>query len=439
MWYDVLTPPVLSAVAVLVALSAFFSGSETAYFSLNKLRLRSMREENTFTGPRVAAMMEHPGKLLTTILVGNTMVNVMIGVFLGARVELVFGEIWGFEEPMAFLLAVLSTTGVLVIFGEIMPKIVAVRFPESFARAVVVPLRWSEAALLIPRDGCLRITDFLFRVTRFHQLRAAPFITDDEFRAALNEVEAHKVMEPHDLEMIQGILHATDVQLREILTPRPDVVCLPDTANVGEALALIREREYSRVPLFHEDLDHITGVLVAKDLLPSLRKGDMTKPARSLARQAHFVPQTMTVPQFVKEAQQHRTHLAVVVDEFGGTAGIVTLEDAVEEVVGDILDEGEHEEALYHQVDENTYIVDGSTPIDDLNELLGVSLEDEEHETIAGFLIHKNERIPDVGDVVEYEGINFTVEERDGQRIASVKVEVDNDESGAEAGREAAG
>lgn len=438
-WYDVLTPPTLAAVAVLVVLSAFFSGSETAYFSLTKLRLRALREEQTLSARLVTDLMSHPGKLLTTLLVGNTIVNVMIGVFLGARVETVFHDVLDFDEPMAFLLAVLSTTGILVVFGEILPKVFAVRFAESFARAVALPLRGSETLLAVPRDGCLRFTEFLFKITRFHQLHAAPFITDGEFRAALNEVEAQKVIEPDDLEMIQGILHATDVQLREILTPRPDVICLPDTATVADALALLREREYSRVPVYHEDLDHIVGILVAKDLLPYLRKGDMDRPAKSLARPAHFVPQTMTAPQFVKEAQQHRSHIAVVVDEYGGTAGIVTLEDAMEQVVGDILDEDEHEETLYRRIDERTYIADGATPLDELSELLGVPLDDEEHETIAGFIIHRNERIPDVGDTLEHEGLLFTVAERDGQRVASVKIELLEPEAKAEAGREAAG
>jgi len=434
-WLDILTPGRLIAVCVCLFLSGFFSGSETAFFSLHRLRLRAMREDQSRSGLLVGNLMEHPGRLLTTILVGNTIINIMIALFLGARVEAIFVQLAGWEPALSFAVAVATTTLILVFFGEILPKVFAVRLNELFARGVAQPLSIADVILSVPRDACLWVTNLLFRVTRFHQLQAAPFITDEEFRAALSDIEKHNVIEEDDLQMIQGILESTDAQLKEILTPRPDVTALAESSTVAEALELLRTTEFSRVPLYRDDLDHVTGVLVMKDMLPSIRNGKLERPVKELARPAYFVPRTMTVQQFVRQAQEVRSHMAIVVDEYGGTAGIVTLEDALEEVVGDILDEGEQEATHYEVVSESEYLVQGNVPLDELSELIGIDLKDQVHETLAGFIIEQNEQIPDVGDTVEHDNIRFTVEELDGHRVSTIRVEITDGAPEAEAAK----
>lgn len=423
-WHEYLPPSILAAIAVLLLCSAFFSSSETALFSLHKLRLRRMREETDVTGHLIARMLESPGRILTTILVGNMIVNVAIGVILGTRVEDMLRHLYEFPPALSYSLAVLATTGVLVLFGEIGPKVFAVSASEPLARTVALPLMLIDKIVAPARDALLAITDFLFRVTRFHELRAAPFITDDELRAVLTHGETHGVIEEEERQMIQGILEFSDALLREILVPRPDIVAIPEDATVRGALEVLREHEYSRMPVFRDDLDHITGLLVGKDLLPSVARGELDRPVRELIRPIHFVPETMTVQAFVKDAQGHRAHLAVVVDEYGGTAGIVTLEDAMEEVVGDIMDEGEHEEPEYEQVGEGEYRVDGGFSLDELSELVHIPLEDESHETVAGFLMDQNEKVPEVGDRIEHSGIEFTVEAVDGKRASQVRVRI---------------
>ncbi len=416
--------PILAVIVGLLGCSAFFSGSETAFFSIHKLRLRAVQQEGTTSGTLIARMMEHPGRFLTTILVANTIVNVLISVILGPRVQDVLRSNFPhINEVEAYTLAVVLTTGVLLFIGDIAPKVFAVRSGERLARVTVYPLVAADRILAPLRIVLLAITSAMFKVTRFHTIRVAPFITDEELKSALSEGEAQGVIEDDERQMIQGILEFSDARLREILVPRPDMVALPENSTIAQALATVREHQYSRMPVYRDDLDHITGVLFSKDLLPYITRGELDHTIQGLLKPVHFVPVTMTARQFVADARRRRAHLAVVVDEYGGTAGLVTLEDAIEQVVGDIEDEGDLEQPGYTQLGEGEYRVEGSLPLHDFNGLTGVDLEDEGHETIAGFLMNRIEKIPEPGDTIEHGGLVFTIEKCDGKRVESVRVQ----------------
>ncbi len=419
------TFPVVMAILALLFASGFFSASEAAFFSIHALRLRALKTEGGFTGRLVAKLMEQPGGLLTSILVGNMVVNVLISVMLPARVERLFSV--GLHAPPALSYAgsLCTCTVILVFFGEITPKIFAERIAEIFARSVVLPLQLIHTALGPARWGLLHFTDFLFRVTRFNDIKAAPFITDEEFRSVLSDSEAQGVIEEEEGQMIQAILEFSDAHVKEILIPRPDVIALSQDATIGEAIILFREHGFSRMPVFEEDLDHISGLLVMKDLLPSITQGDLDRPARELARVPRYVPESMTIHRFVKDAQKTRTHLAIVVDEYGGTEGLVSLEDALEQVVGPIQNEDVEEETMFDELRQGVYQVDGGLPLDELSELIGVELKDEEHETVAGFFIDKANRLPEPGDRVEHRGVVFIVEKVDGKRVSSLRVETE--------------
>jgi len=429
-WLDYLPPSVLAVLACLLILSAFFSACETAFLSIQRPRLRSMREEGEITARLVAEMLDNPGRLLTTILVGNMIVNTLIGVILGTRVKDLFEYGLNASAWVSYPAAVGLTTAVLLFFGEITPKIFAVRTQEAYARVAVVPLKLADWILSPIRDGLLAVTDFLFRVTRFHELHAAPFITDDELKSALSEDQTKGVIEEDERLMIRRILDVHDVQLREILVPRPDIVALPEEATVREAHALFHEHEYSRVPVYKEDLDNITGILFAKDLLASLPEGLLDQPVKALARPPHFVPEIMTVRAFIKDVQRLRSHLAIVVDEYGGTEGIVTLHDAIELVVGVIRDEGEEESPPYEQIAEGVYRVEGSFTLSELSDLLHVPIEDEEHNTVAGFLMHHMEKLPAAGDRITHLGATFTVERVERKHASVVRVEIPREPPG---------
>jgi putative hemolysin len=252
----------------------------------------------------------------------------------------------------------------------------------------------------------------------------APFITDDEFLSVLSEGEATGAIERGEREMIQGILEFSEVMLKEVLVPRPDMIALHEAATIREAVDLFREQEYARMPVYRENLDDITGILYAKDLLPFAEQSDVDRPITPLLRKAHFVPETMTVAGFVKMAQRLRTHMAIVVDEYGGTEGLITLQDALREVVGDIGDDVEEGSPGYTKLQEGVYRIDGSLSLHELEELTGVPFEDEEHTTVAGFLMDKTDKIPGVGDRIEHAGVKFTVEKMDGKRVALLRLQV---------------
>ena len=436
-WHEHVPLSVIIVVVILLACSAFFSSCETAFLSIHKPRLRSLREEDTLTARWVVQFLDNPGRLLTTILVGNMIVNTIIGVVLGTRVKDLFEYGLGMPAPAAYATAIVVCTSLLLFFGEITPKVFAVRAQEAYARIAVVPLLAADRILAPIRDGLLRLTEFLFQVTHFHELHAAPFITDEELKSVLADEQTKGVIEEDGRQMIRRILEFRDASLREILVPRPDVVALPEEATVAEAHARFREHEYSRMPVYREDLDHIAGILSSKDLIPSLSKGLLDHPVRTLVRPPHFVPETMSVQGFIKDVQRHRSHLAIVVDEYGGTEGIVTLHDAIEEVVGDIKDEDDVEHRPYEQIAERVYRVDGSMLLEELSDLIQAPIEDEEHNTVAGFLMAQTEKVPSVGDQIRYLNVLFTVEEVDGKRASIVRIEVPQERTGDAAPGEA--
>ena len=356
---------------------------------------------------------------------GNCIVNVLLGVVLGARMEEAFANVLlppSVAHPVvSYAVAVFLTTGALVIVGEITPKVVVIGHGRGFVRFAAIPIYLIDRILLPVRRGLIAFVGFLFRVTRFSQLPPAPFMTDDEFKVLLSQGEASGAIEEDERQMIQGILEFSDVMLREILVPRPDMLVLSDRATVGEALDLVRKEEPSRIPVYGDSLDHIQGILFAKDLLPYVISGSLDQPIHPLLRKAHFVPETMTVAEFVKTAQHLHTHLAIVADEFGGTEGLVTLQDALREVVGDI---DEEEPPAYVREGEGVFCVEGSLPLDEMESLIGNPVEAEEHTTVAGFLMEKTDKLPEVGDRIEDSGVLYTIEALDGKRVSRVRIEV---------------
>ncbi len=423
-WFEVLPPSYIFVITCLMVLSAFFSASETAFLSIPRQKMRVMREEGKVLSQLVVQMLDDPGRLLTLILVGNLIVNTAIGVVLGTRMERLFASVLGFTPAGAYIAAIVVVTAIMVFFGDILPKIFAVRAREAYAQIAVIPLMAIGKILAPIQNALLHITDLLFRVTRFHELRAAPYITDEEIKSLVTDTKSEDEIEEDGREMIRRILEFHDVQVRDILVPRPDVVAISEDATVGEAFALYRKCEYSRVPVYRDDLDHITGVLFAKDALPSIVRGDFDRPVKTLSRTPHFVPEVMSVQSFIKNVQRLRSHLAIVVDEFGGTEGIVTLHDAIQQVVGDIKDDDEEEAPLYEQMGEGAYRVRGNMPLDEFSELIDVEFEEQEHQTLGGFIMEHLGKIPAVGDTVEVAGVVFTIDVVTGKRAASISVKL---------------
>lgn len=422
-WNEVFTPGISAATLILLGLSAFFSASEIAFFSLQKLELRALAHSANSLDRLVARLMQHPGDLLTSILMGNSIVNVLIGVVLAAPSEEFFEGVLGLPRAGSYVAAVTVTTAVLVFFGEIMPKVIVVRQSRVYARIAAPAVLLLHLGIRPLRAAVLYIVAIIFRVTRFSEVPPAPFMTDDEFKSLLSDGEALGVLQTDERQMIQGILDFGDHMVREILVPRPDVIALPEAATVRQALALFRKEQCARMPVFSDDLDHINGILYAKELLPKVAQGHLDEPILPLVRKPHYVPETMTIADFMKMAQRTRTHMAIVVDEYGGTEGLVTLQDALSTVIGDI-DEEESDTEYCHDLGNGAYRVDGAFTLHDFESLTGLTVQDEEHTTLAGFLMAKSDKVLDVGDTIVHEGVEFRVEKMDGRRVVKVRIQV---------------
>ena len=417
---SIFSPNILFSLVVLLLSSAYFSASEVAFFSISNIRLRSLSGSKHLSGREVAKLMQHPNRLLITILIGNMIVNVLISVLLPSHMVDMFVDMFGYPAITANVLTILISTFILVFFGEIMPKVIAVRMSETFAKVAVFPMILIDRLLNPVRIAVLGFTDFLFTITRFNDIKAAPFITDDEFFSVLSDSEAKGVIEEEEEQMIQGILESGDAMLREILVPRPDVIAIEESSHVRDALNLFKQHEFSRMPVYKDNMDNIVGTLFAKDLLTHIFKEAYDRPIKPLLRRANFVPSTMTIQAFMRDAQRKHMHLAIVADEFGGTEGIVTLEDAIEEIVGDIQDTSDEQEApKIARISESIYRIDGGLPLDELSESIGVELEEGSHETLAGFFIEHTNKIPEQGDSLHHDNVLLEVAEVEGKRASS--------------------
>lgn len=431
-WTQILTPNLMAATVLLSLLSGFFSASEVAFFSLQKVTLRGMRDNGGALARLAARLMEQPGNLLATLLMGNSIVNVLLGVVFGEPMAEFFERSLGFSTPQAYALSVALTASLLVFFCEVIPKVLVVRQNVLFAQFAAGPVHAADRLLRPLRDVVTAMVGHLFRVTRFSEVPPAPFITDEEFKSLLEDSRVSGVIEEDERQMIEGIIEFGDKTVRDILVPRPDIVSINAQATAGEALKKFREHEYSRMPVCREDLDHITGILYAKDLLPVVEDGALDTPIAELARRVHYVPETMSLADFLKSAQKTHSHIAVVVDEYGGTEGLVTLQDAIREVVGDIGEEDDGEEGYCERVGEGVYRVDGTYSLLELEKLAGIEVDDEEHTTVAGFIMAQVEKIPQVGDEMEYSGVRFHIEETLEKRVTRVRIEFDEGHEGGE-------
>ncbi len=411
------------AVILLLAASAFFSASEVAFFSTSRVRFRAMRDHGGPLASLASRLMEEPSAVLATILMGNSLVNVLLGISLGESLAELLERLGGARPGAAYGLSTLVTTMLLVFFGEMLPKALTLRRADRFAM-VAAPGIWLASLVLRPiRVVVTWLVGLLFRLSRISELPPAPFLTDEEFLLVLEDGGAPGVIEEDERQMIRGILQFGDRTVRDILVPRMDIVALPESATAADALAVFREHEYARMPVYRDNLDTILGLVYAKDLIQCLDDGRMATPVTALMRPAHFVPETMTLADFMKHVQRYHAHLAVVVDEYGGTRGIVTLQDALREVVGDIGDdEDASEEPRCEQIAPGEYLVDGSYSLEKLEELIGIRAEDEEHTTLGGFLMSRAERVLNPGDSLELDGVTYRIEAMNDKRVTRVRL-----------------
>jgi putative hemolysin len=403
---------------LLVAGAAFFAASEAALISVSRIRIRGMVEHKVRGSRSALHLVEERSRLLATVLIGNTVVLLAadsLATWIFIREGVPHAAVWS-----TLVMAVL-----ILLFGEIIPKTVAVSNAVRWA-IILAPVLERVAWVLTPVNRVfVSVTNLFVRPFGIHPSLQGPFITEEDIRTMINVGAEQKVLEEEEREMIHSVIEFGDTIVREVMTPRPSMV----TVGVGEsprkALDLIISEGYSKLPVFEENVDNIIGVVHERELLIALANGTIsTVPLRMLMRPVAMVPENKKVAELLRDMKRDKFTLAIVIDEYGGTAGLVTMEDILEEIVGEIRDEHDvGEEEPIRVIADNEAIVDARVNIEDVNSELGTHLPHEEFETIGGYTVGRFGRLPREGEEIEAgEGVRLRVERMWNRRIISIRV-----------------
>ena len=418
----------LLVLVLLIFCSALISGSEVAFFGLSKTELDELVETNSSRAKLVIQLQEKPKKLLASILIANNAINIAIVLLFSSLMDGLFEEDQLLLNiiDLKFFVEVVAVTFLILMFGEILPKVYANRNRKRFALLMVYPLKLADV-IFAPLSLPMRSIS-LFLHKRFGKQKSN--ISVDHLSQAL-ELTSHGDTTDEEQKILQGIVSFGNTDTKQVMRPRMDIFGLSEELKFSEVLKEITGHGFSRVPVYKENIDHVIGVLYIKDLLPFLDRKQFNW--LELIREPYFVPENKKLDDLLKEFQEMKIHLAVVVDEFGGTSGIVTLEDIIEEIVGDISDEFDDEDLIYSKLDDHTYVFEGKTALKDFYKVIG--LEDErlfeeekgESETIAGFVLEQSKSFPKRSDIIRFEGFQFKVESLDKRRIKQIKVSIPKD------------
>ena len=404
-------------ILVLIVGSGFFSSSEIAMFSLAKHRVDALVEDGVPAAETVAGLKENPHRLLITILVGNNVVNIAMSSIATAIVGFYL------DPGTAVLVATFGITTVVLLFGESAPKSYAVENTESWALRIARPLKYSEYVLLPLVVVFDRLTRVINRVTGGRSSIETTYVTRDEIQDMIQTGEREGVIEEDEREMLQRIFRFNNTIAKEVMTPRLDVDGVSKDASVDEAIEACVESDHERLPVYDGNLDNVIGVVNVRDLVRARYYGEGAPDLDDIVQPTLHVPESKNVDELLEEIQDNRLQLVVVIDEFGTTEGIITLEDTVEEIVGEIL-EGDEDEP-FEAVDDNATVVRGEVNIDEVNEEVGIDLpEGEEFETLAGFIFNRAGRLVEEGEEIEYDGVDIRVEAVDDTRIQRARIDV---------------
>ena len=416
----------LIIMALLLLCSALISGSEVAYFSLNGAEIDRLRASKSKSEIRVIELLERPKRLLATILIANNFINVGIVIL---STYIIDGLFTFNNYQFKFFIQVGVVTFILLLIGEVIPKVYATRKAEKLAGIMAIPLFYVQLIVKPVSSILVQSTNFIDKRIK----KKGHNISVGELSHAL-ELSSDENGRDEDQKILEGIVKFGNTDVKQIMTSRIDVVPIEITATYQEVVSIILDCGYSRIPVFKDNFDNIAGVLYIKDLLPHLDDDDFDW--TMILRSPFFVPENKKIDDLLREFQTKKIHLAIVVDEYGGTSGIVSLEDVLEEIVGEISDEFDDDDLVYSKLDDNNYVFEGKTPLNDLYRILEVESEElfEEQkgdaETLAGFLIELKGKIPKKGEKVRFEQYLFTVEAADKRRVKRIKVTIDPENLG---------
>ena len=411
---------ILIQVVILLVLligSGFFSASETSLMSLSKIRIRHMKEEGVKGAKLVSDLIEDPNKLLSSILVGNNVVNIAATSISTSLFMGILGD-----KPGAVPLATAVMTVLVLIFGEITPKTIAANNSEKVAVFVSKPIK---LVIFIVRPIVWIfniITNVIFKLLGVKDKGSQPYITEEELKTMVNVGHEEGVLEIEEREIINNVFQFGDMQAKEAMVQRLDMIAINSEDKYEEIIEMFKNEKFSRMPVYNESIDDIIGILNIKDIIFLSDEEIQQFNIKDYIREPFFTYEFKKITQLLEEMKIEKSQMAIVVDEYGGTAGLITIEDLVEVIVGDIEDEYDEEEEEIQVIKEDEYIVDGSIKITDVNELIGINLESEEFDSIGGYIIGHLRRLPEENEVIEVDNIKFCIESLDKNRIKKVRI-----------------
>lgn len=401
--------------AVLLLALAFFWGAETALFAANRLKLQNLREKGSRRAGIALDLVSRPARLLSTVLISNNIVNAALVVIATMTLVVMLG-------PQRGALAAFVFATFLLIVVEIVSKSVAAHHADGLSLVAARPVLWLSY-LLTPLIRVFSfITNLLIRPFGARVQSDAPLVTSEEIRLLARMGEEQGVLEQEEREMIHSIIAFGDTVVREVMVPRVDMIAVEADRPIEAVLEVVRKHGHSRIPVFDDNLDNIVGVVYVKDLLAGSADIRLTGKVRDYMRAPLLVPETNRLDDLFGEMRRKKVHMAIAVDEYGGTAGLVTIEDLLEEIVGPIQDEYDAEEAPIKQIDDRIALVDGRVHLEEVNAALGLALPAGEVDTVGGLVYSLLGHMPSKGERVSYNGVEIAIERVDGRRIAQVRI-----------------
>jgi CBS domain containing-hemolysin-like protein len=408
---------------ILIFLSGIFSSVETAMFSLGKVSIKKILKRGGTRAKLLGLWSSNQNKFLTTVYVGNNILNVGASV-LASSITIDVARHYGYREPYALATATGVITFILLLFGEVIPKAIAQHNPERIFLILAAPI---NIALILLRPLSVFfewISRIFIAIFGGSEQRRSLAVTEDEIKAIIEAGEIDGAIEEEEKEMIHSVIEFGDTVVKEVMVPRVDMVCVEVSTPMEEILEIMAEEKLSRLPVYEQTVDTIVGVLHIKNILNAWRRNIKEMSAIEFISLPYFVPETKKISELLKEFKSNRMQMAIVVDEYGGTEGLVTMEDLMEEIVGEIKDEYDDSSPMIKKQEDGSYIMDSKLEIHHLNEQLNLAITSDDYTTVGGFILWILRRMPKKNETISYENLKFTILEADRKRIHKIQLHV---------------
>lgn len=421
----------IAVLVVLILLNAYFAASEIAFISLNDAKIEKQAKEGNKKAKQIYKMLKNPSKFLATIQIGITLAGFLSSAFasdafadklapmLNNLLPMLGTDTW---RTISIILITILLSFFTLVFGELVPKRLAMKYYEKVSFGTIGVIRgisFITAPFVKLLTFSTNVISKIFGVKENEE----EIVTEEEIKMMIDEGEEKGTIDQEEKELLNNVFEFNDTTASEIMTPRIDIFALKISQDLYEVLDELDDYKYSRIPVYEDTIDNIKGIILIKDILKDLRDKKKIN-IKKLIKEVNFVPESVPIDKLFRQLQRNKMQMAIVIDEYGGTAGLVTMEDILEELVGNIFDEHDEEELEYELIDENTYMVNGNISIGDLEKIIGIEISDGDYETLSGYLLGKLEELPPEGEetIIEDGKLTYKIEEYEDKRIKRVKI-----------------